>query len=149
MKQIVLFMLLAMLLTGCCSVTFSSPGSLSGIKIEGAGSEGDRMVVINEGGIYLFWRLTLATGDIRWNEKKQDINGGVAFFHDYSGVTDIFETLHMIAERENCDLANVIVQDGSNSDLQLTSYQGAAGGLVGFNSVMVSAVLRPRKGGAK
>lgn len=132
-------------MTGCCNVYISEPGSLSGIDIKGATTPGDRAVVLTNSGVYLFWNITLGSGDLRWDEKKQDIKGGIAFFKDLSGVEDLYELLTQIAARENCDIACVYGMNRSDSDLECFSYQGAAMGLVGCNNVVLSAVLRPKK----
>ncbi len=150
MKAIVLTLALAMaMLTGCASVSLSSPGIMEGIDVKGAGGPVDRVAVINNCGLYLLWSLTVGTGDVRWNPKTQDINGGCAMFKDFSNMHNIYEALNRIAERENCELVDVVFLDGSDSSMSLFSYSGLAAGLIGVNDITVSAVLRPKKGGDK
>ena len=132
-------------LSGCASVEMSSPGSLAGIEIVGSPTAPDRMVVVRNGGCYVFWMLTLASGDLRWDPVKDDIDGGCAWFKDFGGMDDIFGALQHVARREHRDLANVTMLDASTSDLEVTSYEGAVSGLIGMTSISVSAVLREKE----
>lgn len=132
---------IAVAVTGCASVEMSAPGSLAGIDVVGAVGKPDRQIVVSNGGMYALWLVTVGTGDIRWNEVKQDINGGTILFEDYSGMENILSALNHYAIKYGRNLADVVLNEGSQSDLQLTSYGGVGAGLVGFNAISVSAVM--------
>jgi len=136
----------AALLSGCASLDISSPGSLSGVRIVGTPGCADRQVVVENSAFHVFWTWTVATGDLRWNDEKKDIEGGTAFFADYCGNDDCYEVLKKVAERENCDLANVIFTESSTSDFNFSSYMGLFGFFAGRYGVEACAILRPKKG---
>ncbi len=143
MKSLV-FVAIAAVMCGCASVTMSSPGSLSGTDVVGATTPADRMVVVSNNGYHLFCTFTLESGDLRWDENKKDIKGGIALFQDYCGNDDCYEVLQRIAERENCDLVDVIFTESSTSSFNVSSYAGLAAGILGSYQVQASAILRPR-----
>ncbi len=143
MKALI-FGAVAALMCGCASVKISSPGSLSGVDIVGATTPADRMVVVSNFGFHMFWTITLCSGDLRWDSAKRDIKGGTAFFSDYCGNDDCYEVLQRIAERENCDLVDVVFTECSPFGFSVTSYQGLTCGLCGRYDVQASAILRPR-----
>ena len=143
----------AALLAGCATVEISSPGSMRGITMPGATTPADRSVIVYNSGCHLFWWWTLWSGDLRWDEAKDDIAGGVALFRNCTGMDDAFSVLQHVAAREKCDLVDVVFTDASRSDLSVSSAQGLLQGLLGISDVMASAVLRPRppaaEGGAE
>ncbi len=144
MKASLMAAALAALAAGCATVEISSPGSMNGIDIQGATTRADRMVFVSNTGIHLFGTFTICSGGLVWNEEKQDIEGGVAFFSDYCGNDDCYETLQRIARRENCDLVDVVFTEASTSDFSCSSYEGLLGGICGTYSVKASAVLREK-----
>lgn len=141
MKHLIYLSLLS-LLAGCGSVHLSSPGSLSGINLKGAGAC-DRVITLDNQGSYLFFSIPLACGDFRWNEKKGEIEGGLAWFSDQANITTLTRALEKYAARENCDVVDIVVRDQSNSPLA-ASYEGLSGFLFGISQASISAVLRPR-----
>ena len=73
----------AAIAAGCATVNYSSPGALEGISLKGVeGRQAVQQVVINTSGYYVLWTLPLASGDLRWNDGKQTINGGTTLFRD-------------------------------------------------------------------
>lgn len=129
---------------GCATVNYSSPGTLDGISIRGVeGRTAVQQVVINTSGYYVLWSLPLVSGDLRWDEGKQSINGGSAMFSDHVTVEALQSALLKIAESRNCDLADVHLADSD------TSYAGSTGfpllsWLFGSSQMCMSAILVPR-----
>lgn len=134
----------AALMCGCASVKISSPGSLSGVDVVGATTPADRMVVVSNNAYHLFSTFTLESGDLRWDEEKNDIKGGIALFQDYCGNDDCYEVIQRIAERENCDLVDVIFTESSIPTFNVSSYAGLAAFALGSYQVQACAILRPR-----
>lgn len=134
---------LLLLFGGCASLTCSTPGMLDGITIKDSFGEPSQVVVIQTSVFYLFWSLPIASGDLSWNEEKQNIEGGVTFFEDQAGVEEIQTALMKYAESRNCDLADVNFNDADTSYGDV-SYEGALGVLFGSSDLSVSAVLIPR-----
>lgn len=133
------------MLTGCASIEMSSPNSMAGIELSGVDGELDRIAVVTNNGLYILWTFPLGSGDMRWNDKKQTINGKTALFQDYSGLEEAMYALGKVAERENEEASEVIALDNSLVTMELFSYQGAAMGLFGLNSINLSAVLCNKK----
>ena len=131
-------------LSGCASVTYSSPQALSGITIKGAAGAPSQLVCIETTGYYVLWTLPLVSGDLRWNADKQSIEGGTSFFQDQVSVEELQDALLKIAELRNCDLADVNYFD-SDTTYASASQAGAIGALFGSSHMSVSAVLIPRK----
>ena len=134
---------LAATAAGCATMTTSSPGMLDGIKIKDANGPAREIVYIDSTGYYFFWCVPLASGDVRWNEKKKSINGGTSLFRDFVGAREMQNALLRYAESKNCDLADVRFFD-SDTSYAGASYGGVLGALFGSSSVGVSGVLIPR-----
>lgn len=135
---------LASVLAGCASVEITQKGSLSDVDLLGATTPADRHILITNGGMHLFWIFTVATGDLSWDEKKNDIAGGIAWFDDQAGCDHCYAALQNIARRENCDLVDVVFNNASTSDLDCSSAEGLLAGFIGMSDVQCSAVLRPK-----
>ncbi len=144
MKTILPLCLAAFLGAGCASVEITPKGTLRGLDVQGANGKADRQVAISCGGYYLFDRWPLVCGDVRWNDAKNDWNGGSAWFNDVGNLAAAHALLLKIAERENCDLCDVVYNDHSNTKLDLTSLQGWVSLLVNCTEISASAVLVPR-----
>lgn len=106
--------LAALFLQGCATVEITPLGAMDGMSVGGVDGKNLRHVYISNGGYYLLDGWPLAMGDIRWDEKKQDIRGGTTFFREQGQLHDIEEVLVKIAERENCDLIEVTSLDESS-----------------------------------
>lgn len=134
----------AAIAAGCATVNYSSPGALEGISLKGVeGRQAVQQVVINTSGYYVLWTLPLASGDLRWNDGKQTINGGTTLFRDQVTVEALQSALLKIAETRNCDLADVHIADAD------TSYAGSTGfplisWIFGSSQMCMSALLVPR-----
>ena len=132
---------------GCATVNFTAPGSLDGIVVTGAAGKPSQIVMIDTVGYYMFWTIPLASGDLRWNEGSQSIEGGTALFKDLVGLDEVQNALNKYAESRNCDLADVSFYD-SDTSYAGPSYSGIIGIFFGSSRMGVSAVLVPREGKA-
>lgn len=142
---------LAACAAGCATSKFSAPGKLDGLTIKGTDGRPGQHVLIDTTGYYMFWTIPLVSGDLDWNERKKDINGGISFFSDKVGVDELQYALVKIAESRNCDLVDVHFYD-SDTSYAGPSYGGLVGTCFGSSHMGVSAVLVPRKtakGGSK
>ncbi|MBR4523145.1 MAG: hypothetical protein IKO64_02755 [Kiritimatiellae bacterium] len=141
--------LFAVMVTGCASVKYSSPGALSNISVKGApGAEAGRHVVISTSGYSVFWCIPVASGDLRWDSEKREIKGGTSLFSDQLGVQELQTALLQTAEARNCNLADVNFH-ASNGIYAEVSWGGLAGMFFGSADLVVSAVLVPREPIAK
>lgn len=132
------------LAVGCAHVDISSPKSLSGLDVLGSPTPADRQVVVRNSGLHVLWSFPLASGDMRWDEKTQDIKGGLSFFHDHCNTKVCMEVLEGIANRENCDLVGVYFTDMTKSSFDVTSIPGLFAWVGGLYEVQACGILRPR-----
>ena len=137
--------LVALVAAGCATVSYSSPGTLKGVTVRGVkGAEDGQFVIIDTPGFYMFWTIPLVSGDLRWNQAKRSIEGGISFFKDQVSAAELQNALLKIADSRNCDLAEVYYND-SDSSYAGVSYGGAVGTCFGSSHMSVSALLVPRK----
>ncbi len=148
MKKMLEFaaLLAAVLAAGCAHVDMSSPKSLSGLDVVGSPTRADRQVVVRNSGMHLLWWFSIATGDLRWDDEKNDIKGGLAFFDNHCSPKDCMQALQNIAERENCDLVDVYFTDMTKSGFDVTSFSGLFAWVGGLYEVQACGILRPRDG---
>ena len=109
-KPLPLVGIMAMLLvglTGCATVYRTTPGSLTSIDYKGANDTPLEQVYITTTGYHFLWTVPLFSGDLRWNEEKQSINGGTCLFSDQVGADELQNALLKIAERRNCDVIDI------------------------------------------
>ena len=139
MKTITMILAACALCAGCASVEISSPGSLHPLAVGGGSHPGDRAVVVSDVGYHLFRSIPLGSGDLRWDEKKNDVAGGPVFFSNQARIDNCFAALQRVAERENCDLVDVSFTDPSNLNLEFV--------ICGYDEIQASAILRPRTPG--
>ena len=136
--------LIATVVAGCASVTYTSPGMLDNVSVKGVeGRKLGQTVLINTSGFYLFWTMPIVSGDLTWNDQKKSIEGGSSFFSDQVGVDELQSILLKIAEARTCDLADVYVHD-SDASYAGASYGGAVGACFGSSYMSISAILVPR-----
>lgn len=144
-----LAVVLAAMVSGCATVNYSSPGALKGVAVEGSkDAASGQAVAITTSGYYMFWTIPLVSGDLSWDTASGEIRGGTSFFRDQVSYQELQAALHKIAERRNCDLAEVYFSD-SDCTYAGASYSGVIGALFGSSHMSVSAVLVPRKAKAK
>ena len=129
---------------GCATVYRTAPGSLTGMGYKGADSTPLEQVYITTEGYYCLWSIPIASGDLRWNEEKQSINGGTCLFSDQVGADELQNALLKIAERRNCDVIDIVFDD-SDTSYAGVSESGAIGLFFGSSHMGVSGVLVPKK----
>ena len=140
-----LAMSLAAMISGCATVNYSSHGALKNVTVEGSkDAAAGQMVAITTSGYYMLWTIPLASGDLRWDPAAGEIKGGTSLFSDQVGYSELQDALHKIAERRNCDLAEVYF-DNSDCSYADVSYAGLIGAFFGSSHMNVSAILVPRK----
>lgn len=141
--------LIASMVAGCASVTYSAPGALNGVSVRGVkNADGAQFVMIDTSGYYMFWTIPLVSGDLRWNPEKRSIEGGTSLFKDQVGLGELQNALIKLAESRNCDLAEVYYND-TDATYAGVSYSGAIGSCFGSSQMCVSALLVPRRTSAK
>jgi len=129
---------------GCASVYRTTPGSLMSMGYKDADGTPLEQVYITTTGYYCLWTVPLASGDLRWNAKKQSINGGTCLFSDQVGATELQDALLKIAESRNCDVIDIMFDD-SDTSYAGVSYGGLVGLFFGSSHMGVSGVLVPKK----
>ena len=135
----------ALLTGGCASVEISSPRSLEGVEIKGT-NPGDynRVIVLENDGYFLFSYIPLIAGNMKWDTKRQCIKNGPSLFYTETTIQPMLDTLYNYAERENCDVVDVIINNRTEYGFDLTSLTGLFKAVIGCEPINVSAVLRAR-----
>lgn len=144
MKKLMFLVLLAGVLSGCATVKLSSPGSLAGVDVKGAQGKADKMLFLSNEGYYFFQTFPVVCGDITWNTKEKEIEGGSAFFSNQLDGDLLMKAFYNYAERENCDVVDVVIHDRSECKVGLFGLMDWFCTIFGYNSVALSGVLRPR-----
>ena len=129
---------------GCATVYRTAPGSLTGMGYKGVGSTPLEQVYITTEGYYCLWSIPIMSGDLRWNEEKQSINGGTRLFCDMVSAAELQNALLKIAESRDCDVIDMVIDD-SDTSYAGVSYEGAVGVFFGSSHIGVSGVLVPKK----
>lgn len=122
---------------------------MANIDILGSPTVCDRHIVVRNCGIYILgW--TIVSGDLSWDEEKNDIDGGLSFRRDMVKISNCYETLQNIAKRENRDLADVVFLDRTTFGMTSPSSDvtsmvtGLLSIICGLYEVQASAVLREK-----
>ena len=139
----ILIVAFVVLVTGCATITSTPYDTLDGVKLNGTDRKPSEVVFIESTGFYILWQVPLFSGDIRWNSKKKNIEGGVSFFKDHVSLTNLQNAITNYADSRNCDLVDVIYND-TNASYAGASEVGLIGALFGSATINVSAVLVPR-----
>ena len=135
----------AVLVGGCTTVEISSPGSLKGIDVKGAGGKADRAIMIGNEGYFFFQCIPLVAGDVTWDAKKGGIVDGIAFFSDEICGDRMANAMFHYAESQNCDLVGLVINNKCESKIGLFGLMDWFKTLVAYQGVTYSGVLRPRK----
>ena len=135
----------AVLVGGCTTVEISSPGSLKGVDVKGAGGKADRAIMLGNEGYYLFQSIPLVAGDVSWDAKKGGIVNGVSFFSDELAGDRMANAMFRYAESQNCDLVDLVINNRSDCKIGLFGLLDWFNTIVGSQGVCYSGVLRPRK----
>ena len=133
----------AVLFTGCATITSTPYDKLDGVKLNGTDGKPSEVVFIEGSGFYILWQVPIFSGDIRWNSKKKNIEGGVSFFKDHVSLANLQNAITNYADSRNCDLVDVIYNNSGTSYAD-ASELGLIGALFGSSTINVSAVLVPR-----
>lgn len=131
MKKLIFGLALAAVFAGCATVTLSEKGSMAG---------GERLLVIQNDGYMLLGTVPLASGRLSWNVNGKSVNRYPALFSNNADTQHLYSMAMKVADRENCDLKDVVFIDNS-SLLDFNSCYG----LITCDDVAISAVLVPRK----
>ena len=135
----------AMLIGGCTTVEISSPGTLKGIDVKGAGGQADRVIMLGNEGYYLFQFIPLAVGDVTWDEKKGGIVNEISFFSDELAGDRMANAMFRYAESQDCDLVDLVINNRTECKIGLFGLMDWFNTVVGCQGVCYSGVLRPRK----
>lgn len=147
------FCLLGLLLAsaGCTTVEISSPGTLKGVDVKGAGGMADRAIMVGNEGYFLFQRFPLVTGDVTWCRTRREIDGGIVLFRNGLSGDRMMTAICSYADSMNCDLVDLVVNDktdyhtGSPGADPLAIVGWLRELVIGSQSVTYSGVLRPRR----
>ena len=139
----ILIAAVAVLITGCATITSTPYDKLEGVKLAGTNGKPSEVVFIETTGFYILWQVPLFSGDIRWNSEKKNIEGGVSFFKDHVNLANLQNAITNYADSRNCDLVDVTYND-TNACYAGASEIGLIGALFGSATINVSAVLVPR-----
>lgn len=135
----------AVLVGGCATVEISSPGSLKGIDVKGAGGKADRAIMIGNEGYFLFHSIPLVCGDMTWDANKGRIVDDVSFFSNELQGDRIANAMFRYANSQNCDLVDLVINNKCESKIGLFGILDWFNTIVAYDGVTYSGVLRPRK----
>ena len=135
----------AVLVGGCTTVEISSPGTLKGIDVKGAGGKADRAIMLGNEGYYLFQCIPLVVGDVNWDEKKGGIVNEISFFSDELAGDRMSNAMFRYAESRDCDLVDVVINNRIACKIGLFGLMDWFNTIVACHSECYSGVLRPRK----
>ena len=135
----------AVLVGGCTTVEISSPNTLKGIDVKGAGGKADRAIMLGNEGYYLFQCFPIVSGDVTWDAKKGGIVDNIAFFSDELAGDRMANAMFRYAESQNCDLVDLVINNRAECKIGLFGLMDWFNTIVGCQSVCYSGVLRPRK----
>ena len=142
MKNVLVSLGAAMCLAGCSTVAISEKGALAGVDVKGAGGRrADRTLCVGNEGSWLFNSIPFLSTSMDWNQKKGGIDPyDVSLFRDETAVQRLTDAFYRYAEREDCDVVDVVVDNRTTYPL---------GSLFSFvfstREVYVTGVLKERK----
>ena len=135
----------ALLVGGCTTVEISSPDSLKGIDVKGAGGRADRAIMLGNEGYYLFHAWPLVSGDVTWDSRRGGIVDDIAFFSGELCGDRMANAMFRYAESQNCDLVDLVINNKCESKIGLFGLLDWFNTIVAYHGVTYSGVLRPRK----
>ena len=135
----------AVLVGGCTTVEISSPGTLKGVDVKGAGGKADRAIMLGNEGYYLFQCVPIVAGDVTWDSKKGGIVDEISFFSNELEGDRMANAMFRYAESQNCDLVDLVINNRSDCKIGLFGLLDWFNTIVGYQGVCYSGVLRPRK----
>jgi len=143
MKKIALLAALAAL-AGCASIERTSPGMMDGLDVVGGNSPAEATVCVRAYGMGLLYICTAICGDVAYNAKKHDVEGGCLFFRDKCNCADCYRTLQAVANDANKRLTNVNMYNNSLPNQGITGYADFLGWFLETEDVGCSGVLRAK-----
>lgn len=147
MKKLKLAMVAAagLLAAGCATVEISSPGSLKGVDVKGAGGKADRAIMVANEGYYLFQTFPLAAGDVSWVAGSNEIDGSTVFFSEELEGDKMLNAIGKYANSRDCDLVDVVIINKCECKIGLFGLLDWFNTVVGYQGGCYSGVLRSRK----
>ena len=147
MKKLKLAMVAAagLLAAGCATVEISSPGSLKGVDVKGAGGKADRAIMVANEGYYLFQSLPLVAGDVSWVTGRNEIDGSAVFFSEELEGDKMLNAIGKYANSRDCDLVDVVIINKCECKIGLFGLMDWFNTVVGYQGGCYSGVLRSRK----
>ena len=144
MKRLFAGLALAALAAGCNTVVISSPGTLRGIDVNGAGGRADRVISISNEGYFLFHCLPIVTGSTDWVPAEKRISGGSELFENHMTGDRMTDAMFRYAASLDCDLVDIVVNDKNECPLGLLGIQDWFNTVIAYRSITYSGVLCPR-----
>ena len=135
----------AVLVGGCTTVEISSPGSLKGVDVKGAGGKADHAIMLGNEGYYLFQCIPIVAGDVTWDSRKGGIFDEISFFSNELAGDRMANAMFRYAESQDCDLVDLVINNRSDCKIGLFGLMDWFQTIVGYQGVCYSGVLRPRK----
>ena len=135
---------LAGALAGCNTVVVCSPGSLSGIEVNGAPNPADRVVMVANDGYFLFHCLPLVTGSMEWSPSEKALRNDMEFFSNHMTGEKMLDAMRRYADSLNCDLVDIVVNDKNECPIGFLDITDIANTIIAYRSTTYSGVLCPR-----
>ena len=149
MKKLFAGIALAALAAGCNTVVISSPGTLRGIDVNGAGGRADRVIAISNEGYFLFHCLPIVSGSVEWVPSERRVSEGSEFFSNQLAGDKMMDAMCRYADSMNCDLVDIVVIDKNECPLGVLSIQEWISTLIAYRDITYSGVLCPRNRSGK
>ncbi|MBR3222812.1 MAG: hypothetical protein IKF72_11365 [Kiritimatiellae bacterium] len=130
--------------SGCATVHISSPGTLAGVDVKGAGGRADRAIMVSNGGIYLFHCIPMVSGCMEWVPGANGVDGGAELFTDNLAGKKMMAALCRYADSRGCDLVDIVINDKNECKVGFFDLTDWASTLLAYRSITYSGVLCPR-----
>lgn len=145
MKTRTIFAALALVAaSGCATVHISSPGTLAGVDVKGAGGRANRAIMVSNGGIYLFHCIPIVSGSMKWVPGANGVDGGADFFSDNLAGEKMMAALCRYADSRGCDLVDIVVNDKNTCNVGFFDITDWVNTVLPYRSITYSGVLCPR-----
>lgn len=145
MRKLMILSVLSIFAAGCSTIELSSTSSLEGVKIKSADDRGGRALVVAGEGYYLFQVVPIISSDLDWNEKKNEPDGGLSFFHHELSADNFIAMMEKFADRENADIVDICVENKWTAPFGLFGIGDWFSTIIGYHRMNYSATLVPRK----
>ena len=135
----------AVLVGGCTTVEISSPGTLKGIDVKGAGGKAEQAIMLENEGYYFFFTWPVVTGSLDWDAGAKGIENSIKLFSNELAADKMANVLYRYADSRNCDLVDVVINNKDVDGVGLFSLLDWFNTIFAYRVVTYSAVLCPRK----